>query len=207
MRTNVYIDSFNLYFGCLRGSPYKWINLAALCQYCLPSHYDINRIRFFTALVHPRPGDTQQVDRQRTFIRALETIPNLSVHYGQFLHSKKWKPRADSLTIPPKMVQVLHTEEKGSDVNLATCLLVDAFDGDFDAAVVITDDSDLVEPIRIVRKKFRRHVTVLSPRGRSRELSLAATRFYKIEEAALRASQFPPTLQDANGTITKPRGW
>lgn len=129
----------------------------------------------------------------------------LTVHYGQFLHSKKWKPRADSLTIPPEMVQVLHTEEKGSDVNLATFLLVDAFDGDFDAAVVITDDSDLAEPVRIVRKKFRRHVTVLSPRGRSRELSRAATRFYKIETAALQASQFPPALTDANGTITKPK--
>ena len=84
MTTNVYVDGFNLYYGCLRGTPYRWLNLEVLCQLLLPNH-TINRIHYFTALVNSRPGDLQKPQRQRTYIRALETISNLTVHYGQFL--------------------------------------------------------------------------------------------------------------------------
>ena len=62
----------------------------------------------------------------------------------------------------PKTVQVMKSEEKGSDVNLATYLLVDAFDDDYEMAVVVTNDSDLAEPIRLVRQKFRKKVLVLT---------------------------------------------
>ena len=107
----------------------------------------------------------------------------------------------------PATVLVIKTEEKGSDVNLATCLLVDAYERDFDAAIIITDDSDLAEPINIVRRRLHYHVTVLSPRGKSRELSKIATRFVRIVEANLAASQFPTMFQDANGMISKPSTW
>lgn len=206
-RTNVYIDSWNLYFGCLKGTRYRWINVAELCRQSLPAHYHVNRIRFFTARVSARPSDPQQPVRQETLFRALRTIPNLTMHFGQFLSSKPMMPLVTPLPNGTRFVRVIKTEEKGSDVNLATHLLVDAFDNDFDAAVVISDDSDLAEPIRIVRHKFGRHVTVLSPRGQSRELSNAATRFRRIREGALRASQFPSTLTDANGIFTKPASW
>ena len=76
------------------------------------------------------------------------------------------------------------------------------------AAVIVSDDSDLAEPIRVVRCDFHRHVTVLSPRGhsRARSLALVATRFYSIEEEALKVSQFPDSLTDVNGrSITKPK--
>lgn len=203
----MYIDSWNLYFGCLKGTRYRWINVAELCRQSLPAHYHVNRIRFFTARVSARPSDPQQPVRQETLFRALRTIPNLTMHFGQFLSSKPMMPLVTPLPNGTRFVRVIKTEEKGSDVNLATHLLVDAFDNDFDAAVVISDDSDLAEPIRIVRHKFGRHVTVLSPRGQSRELSNAATRFRRIREGALRASQFPSTLTDANGIFTKPASW
>ncbi len=207
-RTNVYIDSWNLYFGCLKNTPYRWLNVAEMCRLALPAHYHVNRIRFFTARVSARPGgDPNGPVRQNTLFRALQTLPNLTMHYGTFLVSTPMMP----LVTPPaggtRFVQVIKTEEKGSDVNIATYLLVDAFDNDFDAAVVISDDSDLVEPIRIVRQKFRRHVTVLSPRGKSRELSLVATRFRKIDPAVLAASQFPRTMRDAHGRFNKPAKW
>ncbi len=207
VKTNVYVDGFNLYFGCVKGTPYKWLNIAELCRRSLPGHYQINRIRYFTALVRSRPGDPQQTARQQTFIRALLTLPNLSVHYGNFLESQVRMHLVAPQPGGPNTALVVKTEEKGSDVNLATYLIMDAYEKDFDAAVVITDDSDLVEPIRIVRNKLGHHVTVLSPRGKSWELSKAATRFRKIDVKHLAASQFPTTLTDANGTITKPVTW
>jgi NYN domain len=55
----------------------------------------------------------------------------------------------------------LKNEDKGSDVNPATRLLIDAVDKSFDAAVIITNDSDLAEPIRQVRRNFGYRVMIL----------------------------------------------
>lgn len=206
-RTNVYIDSWNLYFGCLKGTPYRWLNVAEMVRLSMPVHYQINRIRFFTARVSARPHNPQAPVRQDTLFRALRTLPSLTMHFGQFLVSQTRMPLVSPAPGGPRFADVIKTEEKGSDVNIATYLLVDAFDDDFEAAVVVSDDSDLVEPIAIVRRKFHKHVTVLSPRGQSRELSRIATRFRRIDPAVLAASQFPPTLSDARGTFTKPPGW
>ena len=56
MRTNVYIDGFNLYYGCLKGTPYRWLDLRKHCELLLPKH-QIQRIRYFTAMVTARPQD------------------------------------------------------------------------------------------------------------------------------------------------------
>jgi uncharacterized LabA/DUF88 family protein len=207
VRTNVYVDGFNLYFGCLKGTRYKWLNVAELCRRSLPTHYQVNRIRYFTALVTPTPSNPQTHVRQQTLLRALATVPHLTIHYGTFLAKTKTRPLAKPIPGLPAYVDVLDREEKGSDVNLATYLLFDAFGNDYDAAVVVSDDSDLAEPIRIVRRHFKKHIRVLSPRGKSRVLSQAATRFQQIAVANLRAAQFPTKLADAHGVITKPAGW
>ena len=48
--------------------------------------------------------------------------------------------------VPPtkqtEIVSVLKLEEKQSDVNLATALLVDGFNSDYDAAVIVSNDTD-----------------------------------------------------------------
>lgn len=207
VKTNVYVDGFNLYYGSVKDTPYKWLNIAELCKLSLPSHFQIHRIRYFTALVQPRPHDLQAGVRQRTYIRALLTLPELTVHYGEFLQSNVRMWLTNPPSSGPNTALVIKTEEKGSDVNLAAYLLVDAYERDFEAAVVITDDSDLAFPITMVRKRLRHHVTVLSPRDKSWKLRQVATRFRPIEVKHLVASQFPRELTDANGIITKPAGW
>jgi len=72
MLTNVYVDAFNLYYGCLKGTPYRWLDLDALCRQLLPRD-QIHRIRYFTALVSGRPGDLRQPQRQQAYLRALQT--------------------------------------------------------------------------------------------------------------------------------------
>jgi hypothetical protein len=64
-RTNVYVDGFNLFYGALKGSPYKWLNLEALCQRLLPKD-SIRQIRYFTAKVSARPGDPRRPACHRT---------------------------------------------------------------------------------------------------------------------------------------------
>ena len=60
------------------------------------------------------------------------------------------EPPADG----PKTVEVIKTEEKGSDVNLASLLLLDGFNRDCDIVVIISNDSDLREPVRIARREL-----------------------------------------------------
>ena len=55
MRANICVDGFNLYYGCLRGTPCKWLDLDALCRRLFPRD-TIHRIRYFTANITPRPG-------------------------------------------------------------------------------------------------------------------------------------------------------
>src|SRR6266446_9796340 len=94
LKTNVYIDGFNLYYGCVRKTTHHWLDLSALCTTLLPQN-QINRIRYFTAFVTPRPSDPQQRVRQEIYLRALRTIPNLTIHTGHFLASKVRMMRAD----------------------------------------------------------------------------------------------------------------
>jgi hypothetical protein len=91
---------------------------------------------------------------------------------------------------------------------LATYLLLDGFQGDYEVAVVVSNDSDLVLPLQVVRDTLRCRVGVLNPQKRiSRALHGAATLYKQIRTGLLGASQFPVTLQDAHGAVTKPVGW
>ena len=108
----------------------------------------------------------------------------------------------------PQSVVVSRSEEKGTDVNLASYLLLDAFDGDYELAVIISNDSDLVTPMRLVRERFGLTVGILNPhRNRSRTLANVADFYRPIRRGPLSVSQFPDRMQDANGVFTKPPGW
>jgi len=208
MATNVYIDGFNLYYGCVKDTPYRWLNLETFCRQLLPNE-DINRIRYFTAHVSGKedPGAPQ---RQSTFLRALRTLPLVSIHFGHFLTTKNWAKLWDPPAVGPKRVCVVKREEKGSDVNLASHLLLDGFRKDSDTVVIVSNDSDLVEPVRIARYELELRVGVINPHPanrRSRELSAKAHFFKQVRTSALAASQFPAFMTDARGDFSKPTGW
>lgn len=206
MKTNIYVDGFNLYYGAVKDTPYKWLDLHKLCTLLFPKN-EIHRIRYFTALVHSNPSDPQKTQRQETFIRALETLPNLTVHYGSFLSSTVRMPLAKPRP-GRRNALVVKMEEKGSDVNLASMLLMDGFRGDYEAAVVLSNDSDLLLPIKIVTQELKLPVGLLNPHKRfSMELTKVATFRKQIRQGVLSVSQLPETLTDANGTITKPPDW
>ncbi|MDP9152415.1 MAG: NYN domain-containing protein [Myxococcota bacterium] len=207
MRANFYVDGFNLYYGALKGSPHKWLNLVEFARHLLPTH-TIQRVRYFSAAVSARVTDPGAPVRQRTYWRALQTLPEMTIHEGHFLDKKKWLP----LVVPPAggspFVRVLTTEEKGSDVNLATMLLVDGFKGDFDVAAVISGDSDLTLPIKMIRDELKKSIIVFNPRQvHSRELHACASSYRTIRPNAYGSCQFATPLTDAHGTITKPATW
>lgn len=146
------------------------------------------------------------------YIRALETIPCLTVHYGQFRPRRKVRPLASSVPGEPEFVEILDSEEKGTDVNLATYLLIDGFERDYEQAVIISNDSDLALPIQIVRERLGFPVGIVNPnrdqKARTpKELSDAAAFQRRLRENTLRNCQFSTQLTDSVGTITRPTAW
>jgi NYN domain len=208
MRTNVYIDGFNLFYGCLKGSPYKWLDIEALCRRLLPKD-QINRIRYFTALVTARPGDPQQPVRQETYLRALASLPLVSVHLGEFYVNRVRMPLVNPPTTGPTTVEVIKTEEKGSDVALATYLMFDACQGDCEASVVITNDSDLREPLRLVKDELGLTTGIINPHpAYRRSRAMTSTFFKQLRPSILGRCQLPAKITDAQGLmIHRPTDW
>jgi hypothetical protein len=107
-------------------------------------------------------------------------------------------------------VQVLNTEEKGSDVNLATHLVYDGCQNAYDVAVVVSNDTDLIEPIRVVTQRLKKPVGILSPisagsiRLPAPGLVAVASFVHRIKKSALKRCQFPDSLTPA---ISKPLKW
>ncbi len=224
MKVWVYIDGFNLYNGILSSSPYKWLDLFKFSQALLPTD-DIERVKYFSAKVKARAGDPDQPLRQIAYWQALHTLPHVEIIEGHFLSKPVWMPDATSvqqlkqdaasglnvLGQKPTMVRVFRSEEKGTDVNLATHLVNDAHRGRFQAALIVSNDSDLLEAIRIVKDELGLVTGVFSPHANSPSNKLKATAsfFREIKPSHLQNSQFPQVLTDAAGKIivTKPSAW
>lgn len=203
MRTIVYIDGFNLYYGALRKTPYRWLDVGRLCRLLLPRD-DIRQIKYFTALVKPRPTDPDQRTRQETYLRALATIPNLSIYLGYFLSHEVTMALADGRGF----AKVIKTEEKGSDVNIATHLLADGFRNEYDLAVIVSNDSDLLSPIQFVTQELGKPVGILNPQKHPSAALAPHVMFFKqIRAGALAQCRFPPLLTDRNGAFAKPASW
>lgn len=141
-RTCVYVDGFNFY------NDIKYLNdewqkngenfrvafpsLQALCAKMLESFPDKHvavKIHYFTAMVSPTKPDPGRQKRQTRYNRCL-TDEGVKIYCGKFLHG----------------------QEKRSDVSLAVHLLNDAWKDRYDYAVIISNDSDFFEAIKIVQK-------------------------------------------------------
>lgn len=217
MGTHVYIDGFNLYNGAVKGTPHKWLDIEALSNRLLPKS-TISCVRYFTATVKGHPRDPDAPNRQNIYVRALRTLRTVAIHKEGWFSTHPIVLPQFPLAYPfgdktrkPYRLQVQKSEEKRTDVDLATHLLVDCFDDAFDEAVVISNDSDLVLPIEIVRDRFNKRIGVINPHPPSKMSGhlIKASSFHlrTINKSALAACQLPPTLTDATGTITKPTSW
>ena len=209
MITNLYVDGLNLYYRALRDTPFRWLDLRKLAETLFPQD-SINRVCYFTARLDARPGNSSQRQRQQAYLRALETLPGFDVYYGVFRSGIRRRPLAEPIAGLPPHVLVRNSEEKGSDVNLATRLLVDGFNGDYEHAVLVSNDADFAGAMRYVREDLGLRVTLVNPDRKNsspRDLVASATYVKRLWKSHLRQSQLPDTLLDETGRITKPNGW
>jgi uncharacterized LabA/DUF88 family protein len=209
LRTIVYVDGFNLYYGCIKGTAYKWLDLCELFRTTLPAGYQLEKVKYFTARVSALPNDPLAPNRQNAYLRALRAHckQRIQIHEGHFSVKKLWMPQANN---PAQFVEVIRSEEKGSDVNLAVQLVNDSWEDAFDAAAVVSNDGDLERALQICKQKHKKNIVLYTPGAPTSRKPLAALSRWAdkqvhITSAHMAASQLPSPIP---GTpLTKPIGW
>ena len=214
MDTVVYIDGFNLYYRALKKNPdCKWLDLLALCKMVLPKDSNIKEINFYTARVSGKISKDAP-RKQQIYIKALETCKIIHIHYGDFkIRNKSVKlkeplefiPKPKNMGSPlPRFATAVVPEEKGSDVKLGVHLVRDGFQKKYQRAVVITNDVDLAEPLKIVKEELGLEVILLKPEKKAlATLDSNASSIIYLELTDLKNCQFPEKI----GTIEKPSEW
>lgn len=204
MVTNVYVDGPNLYYGALKNSAARWLDLRTWLEKLLPGQ-EVKRIRYVTAWANPSPNGSQ-ASRQKVYLRALATVPGLSIHLGRCLTETSILVDATDIRISHHVVKV---RQQGVDVALVTLLLKDAATKDCDTAVVVSSDSDLRLPVTVARETFGTHVGVVNPRRGRVGLAMREVADFHLRppKESYEAAQFPKELSDAKGTFHVPKSW
>lgn len=200
-RVVVYIDGFNLYFGlCDRGwRRFLWLDLAQFAARLLKPGQVSAGVKYFTARVRDDPG---KVQRQSTYLQALEARGGVSIHYGRYQRKARQCRSCNAMWN--------EYEEKMSDVRLAVELVKDAFTDAFDTAVVVSADADLQPPLELLRELFptKRVVAVFPPARDSFHLRAIAHESFRIGRARLFKSQLPRVVAKADGfLLRRPIEW
>lgn len=203
-RVITYIDGFNLYFGLKSKDwrKYYWLNLVELSRQLLKPDQQLQAVHYFTSRIRVNGHNQDDIRRQATYIDAISTLPDITVHYGHFL-DKSRRCRGCG-------AQWMDFEEKMTDVNIAVQMLADAFDDFFDTALLISADSDLTTPVcRVLSRCPNKRIVIAQPPGRrSSSLTQAASGYFTIGEAKLRKSQFPETVTRSDGfVLARPAHW
>ena len=203
-RVTVYIDGFNLYFGlkskCWK--KYYWLDLVSLSKSLMKTDQRLITVNYFTSRLRLNGRNHADMERQNDYLDALNTLPDLEIHYGHYLQ----KPRRCNFC----GTQWTDYEEKMTDVNIAAQLITDAFEDKFDTALLISADSDLVAPVKTVLTRFKgKKIIVAQPPGRnSVNLCKSATASFTISETKIRQNQLPMAVTTPNGfEIQKPPRW
>jgi uncharacterized LabA/DUF88 family protein len=232
---NAYIDGFNLYKGALETRPdFKWLDLIGMCKDLMPD-YELTDVFYFTAPLKDRFAGDRANERQNTYLRVLRHS-GVQVVNGTFRTDYSWqrlasKNRVETLhpTLPPRLgltqktinrtwneaepdvpkAKIVSMKEKGSDVNIASYLLRDAYTRDIDGALVVTGDSDLSTAITFARSTGLLVKIGFPNRNRiSKDLRSKASLSETIHSRILRENQFPDTYIAPSGKqIIKPIEW
>ncbi len=200
-RVIVYVDGFNLYFGMMEaGFSYcRWLNVKALAQNLLQNNQQLLEVKYFTARVTNNP-DKQK--RQSTYLDALYN-EGVKIIYGQYQNNNLECHRCGHIWMA--------ANEKMTDVNIATNILVDAYKDKYDMAMLISGDSDLVPPIKAVHENFssKRVFVAFPPRRHNNTVAAVAKGSLTIGRKKLVESQLNTSIQKISDgfILNKPVDW
>ncbi len=199
-RVVVYIDGFNMYFGLIEAGflNCKWLDTNKLARNLLKSNQEIVEIKYFTSRVSNNP-DKQK--RQTTYIEALESV-GIKIYYGHYQSDTTECRRCGNIW------PTFH--EKMTDVNIATQLMIDAYQDRYDMAMLISGDSDLVPPIKAVHYLFqnKRVFVAFPPKRHNSSVAQVAKGSMMIGRKKIVDCLFDNEITKKDGfVIKKPKEW
>ena len=214
-RTSVYIDGYNLYYGLLKDTAYKWLDPLKLARALLRDDHDVQSIKYFSSPVKTYPHDPAAVDRQKVYLQALSTVPNLQIVQGFYRKDTVLMPAyTESCKACPTAkdgkVKVVKLEEKRTDVNIASAMLLDAFNNMADVFVLVSGDTDFIAPVSIIRKDFKKTVVVFNPHVAKSWLHDYASYYRDIPRDLPARCQLPETIpygKRKDRFIHRPPAW
>ena len=203
-RVAVYIDGLNLYYGLKSKGwrRYYWLDVQRLSEGLMRPYQSLQFVRYFTAELLPGRGADARIERHTAYLQALSSLPKVDIQYG--FHIPK------TLTCPHCGEAIRTYEEKMTDVNIAVALLEDANNNLYDAAILISADSDLTRPIEIVRQKYADKwvIAAFPPNRRSSHLNAAANESFTLGRKRIAQSQLPnPVIKPDGYPVAKPDNW
>lgn len=226
MRTKIYIDGYNLYYGCLKGTGYKWLDLHKLffnqiLPSSAPSPSELIGIKFFTAPILEKASKAlDSVSSQSRYHTALQKLyPNeIEVIKGYYAmtHAKAKIVDAEDPNKWPRDCQdilVWKLEEKQSDVSLALHAYHDAVVGNVDQVVIVTNDTDIAPALQMIRAHTTVQIGVVIPTRdhvRTPNTELANKAHWvrtHITDAELAASQLQRVITTGRRPTIKPADW
>lgn len=195
-----YIDGFNLYFGIVEAgfNHCKWLDLKMLVQNLLKPYQELVEVKYFTSRVNNNP-DKQK--RQSLYIDALDSI-GVKIIYGNYQDGNVTCLRCGHIWKSAK--------EKMTDVNIATAIIVDAYKNEYDMAMLISGDTDLIPPIREVHSIFKnkRVMIAFTPKRHNKVLAILAKGSFIIGRKKLNESQLNEEVISRSGyKIRIPESW
>lgn len=200
-RIKFFIDGFNVYHALEHEASYhkyKWLDYSKLTSLFVRRQDQIVDVVYFTALAN---WDIQKVNRHKVFISALK-FKGVKVILGQFQRVEK-------------RCRICHQhyytfEEKKTDVNIAVELIKSAVKDEFDTAIIMSGDSDLVPAVEAVKALFpAKKVGVVIPiNWRAALLKQVCDFHMKMKEKHLKASLFPNEIDLGDGIkLSRPPNW
>ena len=227
LRTVFYIDALNLYYGAVRHTPYRWLDIQEFCGAILRERMHSNKnirdsdlkrrdfkmtgIKMFTASLKEVPWDKGASARQKYYLTALKAHDSkqlIEICHGQFNVRRKTVHDAE---YPYQKHKIIHPEEKGTDVNLALHMLNDAVNDEYDCAIMVSNDTDLKNAITMVQE-HKKIVGVAFPnpdKRRAAKLLRNNSDFYiNVRPELLANCQLPDIVHNTKGAeLRKPDLW
>ena len=194
-RALVFVDGFSLAYGLnsLGWNEFGWLDIPALARTWLAPEQTLAGVHYFTARLRGNTRDTSARDQQNRYLDAIATQPEVHVHYGHFLERQVRCPVCGETS--------RRFEEKMTDVHIAVQMLHAARTDAFDVGFLVSADSDLTPPVRLIRSTFptKRIMVILPPGRHSVELQKVAHGTFHIQKQRLRRCQLSNPVLRADG--------
>ena len=201
-RVVAYVDGFNLYHSIrdLDRNHLKWLDLRTLLRNFAPtSDNDLPHIFYFTAFAYWRKNS---MARHKEYVAALADT-GVTPIIGRFKERDRECPSCG--------FKWTHHEEKESDVAIGISIMSGALKNQFDRALLLTRDSDLVPAVRQVKRLApEKEIVVLSPEWYKKPFELIKAaggrgQHRSIKPIHIERSLLPYKVFDANGKLIATR--